>query len=153
MVRMPNCLAIILMMLPIAAFAQGPASAEKDLLATLKLIDQYSTYTGDYNEDKLDEANDRLRASLLKYVKRLDVHKYSCRELRKEMYVVTSPDGDFRIYSWDMETGGTMHYYDCVIQYKGHLTNEVFARHYTSGGTEDPGAFYSQIAQVDIPLG
>jgi hypothetical protein len=153
MIRIPICLVLVLFMGPFAVFAQGPASVEKDLLASLKLIDQFGTYGGNFQEERLDVANDALKSVLLKQGKRFDILKYGFPNLKKEMRVVTSPDGRLRIYTWDTQTGGTMHFYDCVIQYQGLLSNNVFARHCTSDGLEDPGAFYSQIAQADIPLG
>jgi len=32
--------------------------------------------------------------------------------------IATSPDGEFRIYSWDTWTGGTMHHYQNLFQFK-----------------------------------
>lgn len=46
--------------------------------------------------------------------------EYSFRELINEhaCYVQTSKDGLFRIYSWDSQLGGTMHFFNVLYQYK-----------------------------------
>lgn len=46
--------------------------------------------------------------------------EYSFKELINEhaCYVKTSKDGLFRIYSWDSQLGGTMHFFNVLYQYK-----------------------------------
>jgi hypothetical protein len=59
--------------------------------------------------------------------------------------IATSADGLFRIYSWDTWTGGTMHFFDNVYQYKAG--DKVFsassAKDTSEGG--DPGAWFSNV--------
>nr|WP_294862619.1 hypothetical protein [uncultured Fluviicola sp.] len=61
--------------------------------------------------------------------------KYVCN-------VATSKDGKFRIYSWDSQTGGTMHFFNAIYQFK--LGENAFTSwcHLDEG---DPGCFYSEI--------
>jgi hypothetical protein len=61
--------------------------------------------------------------------------------------IKTSSDGNFRIYSWDTWTGGTMHIFKQVYQWKDK--GKVFMKmpSYEEG---DAGSFCSKIFTVDI---
>ncbi len=61
--------------------------------------------------------------------------------------VRTSSDGNFRIYSWDARTGGTMHIFRKIYQWKAN--GKVFAKTptYEEG---DAGSFCSKIFTVNI---
>src|SRR2546421_7053946 len=100
------------------ARSQTPAAIETELLGYAENIAKYGTYCGAYDGDKLSRNSDLLRQKLLTYGKRADVLKYSFPKIKGgELYVATSKDGRFRIYSWDLNTGGTMHDFDQVFQY------------------------------------
>ncbi len=62
-------------------------------------------------------------------------------------YVNTSADGNLKIYSWDTWTGGTMHVFDQVFQFRAN--GKVFTKGppYEQG---DAGSFCSQIYTVPI---
>ena len=66
---------------------------------------------------------------------------------KKYCYVKTSSDGNFRIYSWDTETGGTMHFFKTVYQYKNNSKVYLKVPTYEEG---DAGAFCSKIFDVKI---
>jgi len=61
--------------------------------------------------------------------------------------VITSTDGNFRIYSWDSWRGGTMHIFKTVYQWKSN--GKVFTKvpKYEEG---DAGSFCSKIFTVNI---
>jgi hypothetical protein len=61
--------------------------------------------------------------------------------------VQTSVDGNFRIYSWDTWTGGTMHFYKEIYQWKdnGKVFTKIPIRE-----EGDPGSFCSKIFTVHI---
>lgn len=61
--------------------------------------------------------------------------------------VRTSGDSDFRIYSWDTWTGGTMHVFKTIYQWKSN--GKVFTKvpKYEEG---DPGTFCSKIFTINI---
>jgi hypothetical protein len=61
--------------------------------------------------------------------------------------VKTSSDGNFRIYSWDTETGGTMHFFKVMYQWKAN--GKVFTRMFQSE-EGDPAYFCSKIFTVNI---
>ena len=137
----------IILVLSAAVAAQTPAAVERQILDHLKEIDKYGTYVGDYDEAKNDEANTKLKDTLVRVGTRLDILRYAFPKLKGQMVVTTSRDGKLRIYSWDLETGGTMHDYTSVFQYQG-ASGKVFT--WTPDGNDDDsgGAFYPHIFQI-----
>ncbi|WP_276483104.1 hypothetical protein [Paraflavitalea pollutisoli] len=65
-----------------------------------------------------------------------------------QVSIVTAADGQFRIYSWDNWTGGTMHNFDAVYQWKGN--DGVHATKPVPDGEGDPGGWTSRIYTVTI---
>lgn len=134
------------------AFAQTPAAIEKELLGHLDNISKYGNYGGSGDFDKVDRENSLLKQKLVRYGRRAEVLKYAFPKLKEKMFVTTSKDGRMRIYSWDEETGGTMHDYDSVIQYQG-TRGKIYT--WTNEPTDDVdiGGFYHQIFQVNSKAG
>jgi hypothetical protein len=127
--------------------AQTPAAIEKELIGYLETMSRSGTYSGEYNEDKLNSASLLLKQKLEKYAGRADVLKYSFPKLKETMFIATSKDGKFRIYSWDLESGGTMHDYDRVMQFTG-ADGKVRAWADEDGEYDGGGAFYTDVFQV-----
>ena len=142
----------IILALSFAVVAQTPAAVERDILAQLKDVDKFGSYGGDSDEEKLDAANSAVRDLLIKNAARLDVLRYSFPALKKEINIVTSRDGKLRIYSWDMQTGGTMHDYDTVFQYQG-ASGKTYSWTAPDSSEDSGGGFFSQIFQVDSASG
>lgn len=142
----------LILALSFAAAAQSPAAVERDILAQLKNVDKYGSYSNDDDEAKLNAANDAIRDLLVKNGDRRDILQYPFSALKKEINIVTSRDGKLRIYSWDMQTGGTMHDYDNVFQYQG-ASGSVHAWTAPGSNENSGGAFFSQIFQVDSTAG
>jgi hypothetical protein len=61
--------------------------------------------------------------------------------------IITSGDGKFRIYSWDTWTGGTMHFFKEIYQWK--TNGKVFSK-LPEYEEHDPGNFCSKIFTVSI---
>jgi len=144
-----NFAVLILFLLSFSAFAQSNAQIEKELIASIKEVQKYSNYGGNYDDEKLSKANEVFEAKLLKYTKIAATLKYPFAELNKFMANATSEDGRFRVYSWDTETGGTMHDFSRVYQYLGadskvYSNTEVNAEQ--DGGA---GSFVYDIFTVD----
>ena len=59
----------------------------------------------------------------------------------------TSSDGNFRIYSWDTWTGGTMHRFSTIYQWRDN--GKVFTK-VSNDDHDNPGSFVSQIFTVVI---
>lgn len=151
---MKTCIFLLALMLSVASSldAQTPAAIERELIRHLDNISKFGNYGGTRDETKLERENRSLAQKLMRYGKRVSVLQYAFPKLKGKMFVSTSKDGKFRSYSWDRESGGTMHDHATVFQYKGKS-----GRVYTwtaPGSTEGEfGGFYHQIFQTDTPLG
>jgi hypothetical protein len=135
-----------------SATAQTPAAVEREILKCLNEIARSGTYSGDYDETKNEQANERLKQTLVRNGDRLEILQYAFPKLKNEMSVVTSRDGRLRVYSWDLQTGGTMHDYETVIQYQ---SKSGAVHTWTGDDTQDEsaGAFTTQIFQLGSNIG
>lgn len=150
--RKITCIASFLLCLAVSAFAQTPSKVERELVKSLETLSKYGTYGGGYDEEKLGKAQGDFKDKLLKSLKDPATLKYSFAQLRKQMFIATSPDGKFRVYSWDLEDGGTMHDYDAVYQYQGS-DGKVRVRSASSGNEEDYGSFVPKVYEVSTAKG
>lgn len=141
----------LLLFISTATFSQTPAAIERELIGYLDNISKYGNYGGSTDDDKLSKNNADLKAKLVKYGKRADILKYAFSKLSDKMYIATSKDGRFRIYSWDLETGGTMHDFANVFQYRGK-SGKIYTWTEDSDD-ESAGVFYHQIFQTDTLTG
>lgn len=119
------CLAFLLGTFSLSVFAQTPQQIESDLLRPFKNIFYYAEKN---DQDKSGEANDQFAKKLKSYCEKVPATlSYPFSMLVKEhLDISTSTDGQLRIYSWDTWSGGTMHFFENVMQYK-------------TGGTIDDG--------------
>jgi hypothetical protein len=62
-------------------------------------------------------------------------------------FIYTSKDKNFRVYSWDLLIGGTMHYYKTMYQYRAN--NQIFTL-IPEYDVMDSGTFCSEIFTVKI---
>ncbi|HET7152551.1 MAG TPA: hypothetical protein VFJ29_02205, partial [Candidatus Kapabacteria bacterium] len=62
------------------------------------------------------------------------------RAEKEGLEYVTSEDGNLRFYDWDMLTGGTMHFFMDVAEYKTNTGVEVIAKY--GGETRFNGCYY-----------
>lgn len=138
---------LLFLLLASSISAQTPAAIEKELLGYLDAMSKSGTYSGEYNDEKLNAASASLKQKLVRYAARADVLKYLFPKLKETMFIATSKDGKFRIYSWDLESGGTMHDYDRVIQYTG-ANGKVKAWSDGEGEFDGGGAFYTDVYQI-----
>jgi hypothetical protein len=148
---MKSLLPLFFILFAIAAVAQTPAQIETELLGQLENIAKFGSYSGNFDEDKVSSGNEQIRQILVKNGARKEVLAYAFPKLKGEMFVATSPDGRLRIYSWDLQTGGTMHDFANVYQYQGksgkvHTWTE-------EDGDESAGAFYTEIFQTASKTG
>lgn len=142
---------LFLLSLPVAA--QTNAAIEKDLVASLKAMQKFSTYGKSYNEAKLTQANNVFETKLVKYTKIATTLDHKFVELAKLMTIATSDDGKFRVYSWDLENGGTMHEYSRVYQFKaadGKVYSKTEAQVGDQGGE---GTFVTDVFSMNTKSG
>ncbi len=137
----------------ISIFAQTPNKIEQELVRNIKELQKYSNYGSNYDEEKLLKANNVFEKNLLKYTKIASTLSYKFSVLSKLMLNATSVDGKFRIYSWDTETGGTMHEYSRVYQYLG-ADGKVYSKAPDTTAEEGGvGSFVYAIYTVDSTNG
>ncbi|WP_129021217.1 hypothetical protein [Edaphocola flava] len=116
---------------------------EKQLAALYSKIDgnRYSANSDNKAEMFARQMNDFIRDNPATL-------SYTFTKLQKSgVHIATSPDGNFRIYSWDTWTGGSMHFFQSIYQWKDG--GQIYYR-MPQYGEGDPGSFSSQIYMVDI---
>lgn len=125
----------------ISVRAQDAKVIEEELVKQFQQIDYwYSFGPGDENvspSDSLLISNDIFEAALVKFTSANPATlNYDFTHLVNEgLEIIDSPDGQFRIYSWDSQTGGTMHFFRNVFQYKSN--GRVYAR--SDSSAREPG--------------
>lgn len=131
---------------------QTAARIENELLGHLNDIEKYSNYSGSPDVDRLEKANDQLEVAIIKHGSQPASLAYAFPRLKDKMYIATSRDGKFRVYSWDRDTGGSMHDFDNVFQFRGRSGR---IRTWAAPKTDESGAgeFYTQVFQISTPSG
>lgn len=85
----------------------------------LKLLDLKFNNTSTSYYDSLETANNIFREKIQSYTSNYHLTlTYNFDSLRKDIFIISSEDKLFRIYSWDTWLGGTMHEFANVFQYK-----------------------------------
>jgi hypothetical protein len=130
----------------VSTLGQTPARFETELLGYLADVSKYGNYGGQRDDDKLTAANKALKDSLMNNGTKSAILAYAFPKLREEMYVATSKDGKFRIYSWDMQTGGTMRDFAAIYQFRGTGGKTIMWAE--NDEDESAGSFYPEIFQV-----
>ncbi len=134
-----------LLILSVTVYPQTPNKIEQELVKGIKEVQKYSSYGSNYDEEKLSKANDIFEKKLVEYTKLPSTLQYKFTELNKLMFNATSEDGNFRIYSWDSEMGGTMHDYYRVYQYQG-ADGKVYSK--TEEKAEEDGGAGSFVTDI-----
>ena len=151
----------ILLALALPAFGQTNAEIEQELVVHIKNIQKWSNYGSDSGKEPLAEENELFKKKLLDYTKNASTLNYQFSELKKYLSgLTTSEDGKLRIYSWDTETGGTLHFFDNVFQYQGN-DGKVYSKSNiwdeadagATGDNRDTGAFVTDIFDIDTKNG
>lgn len=143
---------ILIALFSVSAIGQSPEEIESKLMLRLENLAKFSNYGGSGDYEKLETENALFREDLLRFGKIPETLAYSFPKLNGRMQVTTSRDGKLRIYSWDMETGGTMHDFDAVYQYKG-ASGKAYTWAEERGEDFGAGVFYHDIFQVNTSLG
>jgi hypothetical protein len=137
----------------ILAYAQTPQEIERELVANINEVQKYSDYGSNYDEEKLTNANKIFEEHLLRYTKIPATLNYKFPQLNKLITIATSADGRIRIYSWDTETGGTMHEYSRVYQFRG-ADGRVYSKTEDNSAMDGgAGSFVYAIYSVDAKEG
>jgi hypothetical protein len=116
------CLIFILPFLTnVNTFAQDKKlAAEEDKLA--ELYSQMVSFSHE-DRDSLVFYSKKFEKDFKRFIKsNPGTLKYNFKQLNEDnnFKIKTSSDGNFRIYGWDTETGGTMHVYSSIYQWKSN---------------------------------
>lgn len=128
--------------------AQNPKLIEADLLKSFKQINTWSDDTEMTANESLWKAKKIVGEKLMHYTSDIpSTISYPFNLLKKEgVDINTSKDGFFRIYSWDTWTGGTMHFFENVFQYK--LGNKTYSILDTAKQEGDSCPWYRKVYQL-----
>ncbi|HEY9718144.1 MAG TPA: hypothetical protein V6C69_11780 [Trichormus sp.] len=161
--------AIVISALSICARAETKTDAAGDqtdtkIVALLQAIMKGLTArdNGDYDEKALAKAND----AMLTYMKEAMTNPALLTAKLKQatdagLTVASSADNKVRFYSWDTQTGGTMHFFDNIVQYQldptDAKTEELVlcpsGRQKVSDGDIESGYIYSSVQQMNTSDG
>lgn len=148
-----NFITLFLLFFPIFIFAQTPQKIEQELVGLLDKMAEFSSYRGNYDGEKLGKIQAELKSKILSYTKTVATLKYPFESLKKKMTIATSPDGKFRIYSWDLEDGGTMHSFDGIYQFQDS-SGKIYSKSRLAEGEEgDAGSFIPKIYELNTKSG
>ncbi len=136
----------VVVMCSITALSQTNVQVERKVLTHLRNLDKLAGTTN--GSKALNKENLALRSAILKFGQSASTLKYAFKALANKMYIATSKDGKFRIYSWDTQSGGTMRDFENVVQYKAG-NGRVYAVALARSKEGDVGGFSHQIFQFD----
>lgn len=131
--------------------AQNISVIEKQLNSAFQRIDYWSSEGRDHKDayDSLASANTKFENLLVRYTStHPETLHHDFKSLEKTgLITATSEDGKFRVYSWDTQTGGTMHFFKNVYQYETP-DKKIHSKAVESQGEGDPGRYYYQINDI-----
>ncbi|MBS1577709.1 MAG: hypothetical protein JST09_20590 [Bacteroidetes bacterium] len=127
-------------------------SQEKDLNTEekrlLKIYSHLVSMPYGSGSDSLNNSSDEFSKEIRKFIEHNpSTLIYDFPLLSGALTVTTSKDGRLRIYSWDTWTGGTMHFFNQIYQYKDN--DKVFTNTPVPE-EDDPGRFCSEIYSISI---
>ncbi len=145
---------IFLVVFALNAFGQAPAKIEQELIKHATNIDDWTMRndrTGEEMTEAIEKEHQIFQTKLLKYTKQLSTLKYNFNDLSKHLSIATSADGKFRVYSRDLQGGGTMHFFETIYQYQasdGKVYSQI--QDLEEG---DPGGFVYDIFTLNLKKG
>jgi len=130
-----------------SAAAAAPSAADLELSKCLDKITKLKQSDQGDNDDKVVAAN----AALMKYLKSICTKPELINDPLKKadaagLSIKTSDDKKVRYYSWDTETGGTMHFFDALVVWDAGNNNWKFKD--LNPATKDMGASYVDLKTV-----
>jgi DNA-binding transcriptional ArsR family regulator len=132
-----------------SVFGQHIKNEERKLNEAFAKTNYWASYNG--SDDKVSALDSAMKYDAI-FSKKLSkclktdpsTISYNFKTLvEKGMKIVTSEDGNFRIYSWDDETGGTMRRFNKIFQFRDK--KKALSKESTN---ENDECFYSQINDV-----
>ena len=133
-----------------AVKTQSLAAAERKLVKQLDKLDSLDGLHGAGEPEDLEETIESENYILGEQLEKLTAEVPSSLTYKfphlvaAGVSIATSPDGLFRIYSWDQNAGGTAHEYNKVYQYKSG--DKLYSKLEIA---DNDGSWYSKIYMLD----
>ena len=123
---------------------------ENELLAAFKKIAEWRFSEKEGYYDSVLNANDIFTKKLLSFIKRNpSTISHPFKKMIQEGFdVATSKDGNLRIYSWDTWSGGTMHFFDNLLQFREN--DKVHTKYFIDEEGTDAKSYYDSIYQTNV---
>ncbi len=152
-------LQLFFVFLSLNVWGQDLKSVERNLIQHYHRITDWKWSNAKGAYDSLESENEKFKNILLQCTSTIPATlTYPFDSLLAEVVTIstginftasTSPDKNFRIYSWDTWEGGTMHFFDNIVQYK--IGDKVFSTIlYRDEAEGDPGCFFSTIYSAHL---
>lgn len=113
-----NILLLSLNLIATHAFADNCQTLDQQIATALINANDSSNYGDHPDEDKLTIANTQIDTIVQSF--KNDSSTITCpfsQAQKQGLQFLTSADGSFRAFSWDIGTGGTMHFFNQYIQF------------------------------------
>lgn len=131
-------------------FAQTAEEADSKVDFYLDKLEYWNEHQIDTDDDSLAIYNVELLHFLLDYFKSqpASIHTLFEQSIENGFYVSTSPDKHLRVYTWDTQEGGTMRFFNSLIQFTDGTRNGLYHDSLRSEG--DNGCLIYEVNQVQI---
>lgn len=123
---------------------------ENELLIAFKKIGEWRFSEKEGYYDSVANANAVFTKKLLTLIEKypsIISHPFK-KMIQEGFHVATSKDGNFRIYSWNTWTGGTMRVFDNLIQFR--RDNKIYTRYFVDEEATDSKSYYDSIYKMKI---
>jgi hypothetical protein len=133
-----------------AAIAQpGDLRSREQQLSAL-YAKLYESRYGDGEPDSADSYSEQFGKQFIAFIEHNPAtlsHPFKVLSENNPIQIRTSGDGNFRMYTWDNVTGGTMRFFRTVYQWK--CNGQTFIKALNTE-EDDPGSFVSEIFTVHV---
>ncbi|MDD2368891.1 MAG: hypothetical protein PHQ90_06275 [Sulfuricurvum sp.] len=100
------------------------------------------------DSDSIEDVSEQLSQEIIDLISsNPETLEYDFKKLVNTLKIITSDDKKLRFYSWDTQTGGSMHFYKNIIQYQ---TENGVQTHVPETKEDDPQSYCSAIYTVKI---
>ncbi len=147
--KLHNLTIILFLLISNSSFSQS-SKLEKKEIELIKLYNKLYPESANNDIDSTLYYSKKVEENFIALIKNNpESINYTFRKLlaKNTCYINTSADGNFRIYSWDDGTGGTMRYFKSIIQWRNNdkIFSKVVEEEDTNGGN-----FCSKIYSLKI---
>lgn len=141
---------VLLLLISTKCFAQSLEESEGKICHYFDRINYWDLNVLNDKDDSLSIYNDALFSYLTSFLSSNPSSIEAKFELAnsKNLHVLTSADGKFRIYCWNTQQGGTMQFFRTIYQFSN--LNKVFVLPIGIEEEDDNGSFCYDLNQISI---